>query len=196
MRGPEFLSTVPNVLSTIRLVVSPVVVLLAWADLEGWCLGLMVVLLVSDWLDGRLATWLKQTTVFGARLDSFADAVMYSCLALTLAMLRFELIRQEALWIGMALATYVVSIAAGFVKFQRKPSYHNWLAKVSWFLMLLAVVPVFLGWALWPLRVSMVSVTLANVEAVAITLVLRHWQADVPSVFYARRLRADGDRAC
>jgi CDP-diacylglycerol--glycerol-3-phosphate 3-phosphatidyltransferase len=190
-RGSQTIKTVPNLLSTIRLLVSPALVGLAWANLPAWCLALMVVLLLSDWLDGRLATWLKQDTVFGARLDSIADATLYTCVALALVLLRFDIIRQEAVWIGMALASYVVSIAAGFIKFRRKPSYHNRLAKISWLFMLIAVVPVFMDWTVWPLRVAMVGVLLSNLDSIAITFVSPQWRANVPSVFHARRQRTD-----
>jgi cardiolipin synthase (CMP-forming) len=179
--------TVPNVLSAARLLLSPALVVLAWADQPAWCLGLAVALLLVDWVDGKLARWLKQQTVLGARLDSVADAVLYGCVLLALLILRRDFILREAVWVGLAVGSYAVSVAACLVKFRRLPSYHTRLAKVSWLLTSLAVVSVFADWSPWPLRVAMVAVLLTNLEATAVTFVLPQWRVNVPSVFHAHR---------
>ena len=77
--GREPLLTVPNLLCAFRLFTSPLLVVLAWFGLSSWCLGLFVILLLTDWLDGKIARWLKQETLFGTRLDSLADVTFYSC---------------------------------------------------------------------------------------------------------------------
>jgi CDP-diacylglycerol--glycerol-3-phosphate 3-phosphatidyltransferase len=184
---PEPLLTVPNVLSALRLVASPALVALAWADQPAWCLGLAVALFLMDWLDGKLAVWLKQQTVFGARLDSVADVVLYGCVLVALLVLRRDFILREAVWVGVAVGSYPVSVAACLVKFRRLPSYHTRLAKVSWFLTLGAVLAIFGDWSPWPLRVAMTAVLLTNLEATAITFVLPGWRVNVPSLFHARR---------
>lgn len=184
-RGPEPWVTVPNVLSALRLLLSPVLPALAWADQGAGCVALMVALLLVDWLDGKLALWLGQRTTFGARLDSAADAVLYGCGFLALVLLRGEIMRAEAAWVCAALVSYAVSVLAGLWKFRRLPSYHNRLAKITWLLMLVAVVALFADWSVWPLRVALGAVVLTNLDALAITLVLPEWRANVASVFHA-----------
>jgi hypothetical protein len=49
-----------------------------------------------------------------------------------------------------------------------------------------------LGGPAWPARVAMIAVIVTNIEATAITFVLRHWQTDVPSIWHAiRRTRRE-----
>src|SRR5438105_3304918 len=58
--------TVPNVLSAARLVGSPFLVAAAWAGWPELCLGLFVLLWLSDWLDGKIAVRWNLRTAFGA----------------------------------------------------------------------------------------------------------------------------------
>ncbi|GAA4749928.1 CDP-alcohol phosphatidyltransferase family protein [Gordonia alkaliphila] len=70
----DTLWTVPNALSLMRLALIPVFVwLLMGADSPGWALAILIVSGLSDWLDGKLARWLDQSSKIGALLDPAAD---------------------------------------------------------------------------------------------------------------------------
>jgi cardiolipin synthase (CMP-forming) len=185
--GGPGLATVPNVLCAIRILGSPVLVALAWADLSAGCLGLFVVLSLTDWLDGKLAKVLRQETEFGARLDTVAAVTFYACVLAAVVALRGDLFRREAVWIGLAVSSYAVSLAASLVKYRRVPSYHTRLAKTSWLLVFVAVVAAFAGWTVWTVRVAALGVLVTNLESMLITALLPGWRANVPSVFHARR---------
>ena len=72
--------TIPNILTTLRLLAAPGVVLLflyftrPWAD--WFALVLFVGAAVTDWFDGYLARLWKQESKFGAMLDPIADKAM------------------------------------------------------------------------------------------------------------------------
>ena len=99
----------------------------------------------------------------------------------------------EAVWVGLAVGSYSVSTVAGLIKFGKVPSYHNRMAKTSWFLIGIAVVAVLIGFdgSAWALRVALVAVLITNVEATAITFVLPRWKEDVPSVYHALKRRKE-----
>ncbi|GLW67431.1 hypothetical protein Arub01_56740 [Actinomadura rubrobrunea] len=65
--------TVPNLLSFARLVGVPVFLWLVLAGSDWWALGVLVFAGLSDWLDGRLARTLNQTSRLGMVLDPAAD---------------------------------------------------------------------------------------------------------------------------
>lgn len=66
--------TVPNALSLLRLALIPVFIwLLLGRDSPGWALAVLIVSGLSDWLDGKLARWLDQSSTIGALLDPAAD---------------------------------------------------------------------------------------------------------------------------
>lgn len=66
--------TIPNALSVLRLLLIPVFVwLLLVEESAGWAFVVVFVSGWTDWLDGKLARWLDQSTKLGALLDPAAD---------------------------------------------------------------------------------------------------------------------------
>ena len=66
--------TVPNALSLLRLLLIPVFIwLLLVEESAGWAFAVLFVSGVTDWLDGKLARWLGQSSKLGALLDPAAD---------------------------------------------------------------------------------------------------------------------------
>jgi cardiolipin synthase len=72
--------TIPNILTTLRLLAAPAVAVMflyftrPWAD--WFALVLFVGAAVTDWFDGYLARAWKQTTKIGTMLDPIADKAM------------------------------------------------------------------------------------------------------------------------
>lgn len=72
--------TIPNILTTLRLLAAPGVALMflyfhrPWAD--WFALALFIGAAVTDWFDGYLARLWKQESRFGAMLDPIADKAM------------------------------------------------------------------------------------------------------------------------
>jgi cardiolipin synthase (CMP-forming) len=66
--------TVPNALSVLRLLGVPLFLyLLLGPRADGWAVVVLAVAGASDWLDGKLARWLDQTSRLGVLLDPAAD---------------------------------------------------------------------------------------------------------------------------
>lgn len=81
----------PNLLTLIRLLLVPVVVILYYLPVRSAHLAaaiLFAIAAATDWLDGYLARNLKQMTKFGAFLDPVADKLM---IAVTLVLIVGEL---------------------------------------------------------------------------------------------------------
>ena len=73
-RQPDRLVTVPNGLSLLRLAGVPLFLwLLLGPKLDLLALVVLVASAITDWLDGKLARWLNQTSRLGALLDPAAD---------------------------------------------------------------------------------------------------------------------------
>jgi len=91
--------TVPNLLSIIRLAGVPLFLwLLLGPKADTWALAVLVASGITDWLDGKLARWLGQTSRLGAMLDPAADRLY------TLATLIAFVIRDIVpLWVAIAL---------------------------------------------------------------------------------------------
>jgi cardiolipin synthase len=71
---PDRVFTVPNALSVLRLAGVPLFLwLLLGPRLDLLALLVLVISGITDWLDGKLARWLNQTSKLGALLDPAAD---------------------------------------------------------------------------------------------------------------------------
>lgn len=190
----NWIFTLPNVICMARLAISLLLLVLAWYEYRQAFVGLFVVLTLSDWIDGRLARWLHQRSEFGARLDSFADASLYTCLLFGVLVLCKEALRSELMWIAVAVGSYAVTTGAGLIKYGRVPSYHTLAAKKTQGIVLLAGIFLILEIYVWPMKVAAVAVTLTNIEATLLTLVLPNWRADVSSLWKVMRERAAARR--
>jgi cardiolipin synthase len=181
------LLTIPNLICGVRLAGSFVLVAIAWLDQQQVFLWFFLFLAMTDWVDGKLAILLNQRSVFGARLDSWADAALYAALLLGAAMMRGATLGSELAWFIPALASYLISTAAGFWKYHRWPSYHTRAAKTSWFLVIVGAIGLFIDWSLWPMRIALAAATITNLEAVLITIISPTWRANVTSIYHAWR---------
>ena len=181
------LLTIPNLLCLVRLIGSFILIPIALQGRNELFLWMFLVLAATDWLDGKLAILLNQRSVFGARLDSWADAALYAALIFGVIVIYNDVLRAELSWVLPALGSYLASTLAGFWKYQRWPSYHTRAAKTSWLLTAVAVVALFTGWSIWPLRIAALAVTLTNLEALAITAISPQWRSDVTSIYHAWR---------
>ncbi len=176
--------TVPNVICTIRLVGAIWLFWLAVQNQAHLFTGVFVALSLSDWIDGRLARWLKQRSDFGARLDSLADSVLYGALLFGLLWLKWDVLSHELVWLIVGVLSYFLTTGAGLWKYGRIPSYHTYGAKLSQWIVLVAAICILLDYSVWPLRLAMLAGTLTNLEATAITCVLPEWRADVLTLLH------------
>lgn len=183
---------IPNLLSGLRLAAMPVLMLLAWGGERTAFLVLYLCALLSDMLDGYLARRLGQESELGARLDSWGDFALYMSTPVCAWLLWPEIIMREAPYVVMVLASFTLPVLAGFLRYRRLTSYHTWGAKLSAVLMGVSTLLLFVGGPAWPFRLSTFILALAQLEEMAITIVLSEWRSNVPSLVHAVRLSGKG----
>jgi len=81
------LAAFPNLLTLLRLVIIPFIVITVVGGNYRWALALFVLAGVSDFFDGMLARALKQRTELGQYLDPIADKMLLSTLFLVLSIM-------------------------------------------------------------------------------------------------------------
>ncbi|TAK96474.1 MAG: CDP-alcohol phosphatidyltransferase family protein [Verrucomicrobia bacterium] len=183
------MAALPNLLSALRLLCVPVLLTLAGFGFGRIFLALLIASLLTDALDGFFARKLKQCSEFGAKLDSWADLLTTLALPFCAWWLRPEVLREESAFLIVGLVFYFAAIAAGFVKFRRLTSYHTLGAKAAASSVAISAVVVFAGGPGWPLRVAMILTLLACTEEIIMTVMLKEWRANVPTLWHALKLR-------
>jgi CDP-diacylglycerol--glycerol-3-phosphate 3-phosphatidyltransferase len=181
--------TIANTLSVLRIGLAPVLLALAWHGAAHAFTPCLTLALLTDIADGKVARWLGQTSLLGARLDSWADLSLYLCLPLCGVLLRPEFVRTEAIWFAIAVGSSLVPVGVGLVRFGRLTSYHTRAVKLAAYLLGGGSLAVFAGGHAWPFRIATVVFVCAEIEEVAITFALPCWHANVRSLSHARALR-------
>lgn len=183
-RYKDSIVTIPNLICMGRMVGSLVLFAIAMAGFRYWFVGLFLVLSLSDWIDGKLARWLHQRSDLGARLDSRADAMLYTALIGGALILSWDQLQHELVWLAIGIGSYLLTTGAGLWKYGRVPAYHTYGAKVTQWIALAAGICLVLNWSVWPMRIAVIAGALTNLEAIAITSVLNEWRADVLTLFH------------
>ena len=189
MNTAKLLRQVPLALTALRALLAPVVVALtlAWPNRAafGACL---VAAFLSDLFDGIIARRLGIATPGLRRLDSIADSLFYVAAAFAAWQLYPQAVLEYRIGLGALIVLEAIRYAFDYFKFRREASYHMWSSKLwgialfAGFFSLLA-----LGVSGWPIAMAIYVGIVADLEGLAISMVLRESRTDVPSLVHAQR---------
>jgi len=179
--------TLPNLLSGTRLLLAPVLLIVAWKGYATAFIVLAMLAFVLDALDGPIARMLHQVTELGPRLDSWADLAIYLVLPACLWWLWPEIIRREWFFVTLVLAGLLLPGIAGLVRFRRLTSYHTWLVKFTVLVTAFSLLALILGGPSLPFHAAGFLSLAAGLEQVLITLVLEKPRSDVRTLYHVLR---------
>ena len=150
----------------------------------------LVMAFLSDVFDGILARRLGVATPTLRRLDSIADSVFYIAAVFAAWFLHPTAIQECLVALLVLGALELARYAFDFAKFGREASYHMWSSKL-WGIALFAgfFALLALGISGLPVSVAVYTGIIADVEGLAISMVLREWRTDVPTLIHAFRFR-------
>ncbi len=181
------LQRLPWLLVLFRVAAGPAMITLAFGDQGAACAVVLSLGVLSDIFDGIIARRLGVATPALRTADSRADVAFWLSAVLAVAILRPELI--PSLWPAAATiaALEIGNHAVSFAKFRREASPHHYLSKAFglglWLLFAIAFATGRPGIVLWCVLAIGVA---SQLEAFAITLRLKAWRCDVPSVISLR----------
>ena len=176
--------SIPNVLSGFRIIASPFVLYFAWMGYQNLFLGLLIISLLSDAIDGYIARRLNITSDIGAKLDSWGDIATYLTVPFCAWWLWPKILKKEAIYVFIVIGAYVIPIIASLIKFRGIPSYHTWGAKIAAVKMSVAVFILFITGITWPFRCASVIQVIVACEGVFITIRLSELQSNVQSLWH------------
>lgn len=191
--GTEILHRTPLFLTLLRAGLAPVMIINAMTLTSR--IGFAVCLLTaffSDIFDGKIARRLGIATPNLRRLDSIADSIFYVAATYCVWLLYREVITDNAAallaLLGLELGRYIFDI----LKFKKEASYHMWSSKLWGIFLFLGFfsVLVFEETGLCVYLAIYVGL-LADMEGLAISIVLPTWKNDVPTIVHAIRLRKE-----
>lgn len=181
----------PVILTSIRALLAPIVVLLSlyapWPKAFAVCL---IVAFLSDIFDGVLARRFGVATANLRRLDSAADSFFYIACVFAVWHLHPSIIREHFLSLGILATLEITRYAFDLVKFKQEASYHMWSSKL-WGIALFTGFFSLLVFGLTGLAVTCAIWigVFADLEGLAISILLARPEVDVPTFVHALRMR-------
>ena len=181
----NFVLNFPNVISSIRVALFPVLVFLAIQQRPEFFLWVLAFSLMTDCLDGYLARRLNQVTEFGIKLDSWADLITYSVMLLGLVILWPEIFHTELIYLVFSFSCWIVPLLVCQSRFGCFPTYHTLAAKITAIIIAPAYfIATIFGDSLLLRGVLLFYIWVA-VEQVIITCILPRWQSDIQGFWTA-----------
>ncbi|VVC75869.1 CDP-diacylglycerol--glycerol-3-phosphate 3-phosphatidyltransferase [Aquicella siphonis] len=125
----------PNVLTIIRISVIPLLAIFYYLPFSWGHLAAAIVFAIAaitDWLDGYLARYLKQSTKLGAFLDPVADKLMVSiALVLIVAEPTFQFVSVPSSVVSIP--TFVITIPAAIIVAREiiVSALREWMAEIG-----------------------------------------------------------------
>lgn len=177
----------PNLVSSIRILIVPLLFYLAFQKMEIWFLALLLFSGFTDVLDGFLARKLNQITTLGSHLDSWGDFAIYSTMAICAWIIWPAIVKREIIYFALILFSFLLPVWLGLIKFGRLTSYHTWSVKFAVFVTFFGYIALFSNFADWPLKLASYLCVYAGIEEILITFVMRRERVDVRSVWSALR---------
>lgn len=182
----------PNLISSIRILIAPLLFVLAFLKLEYWFLGALLFSAFTDVLDGYIARKFDMITPLGSHLDSWGDFVIYGTMAICAWILWPEITREYVFYYALILFSILLPVQVGLVKFGKFTGYHTWSVKIAVFMTFVGYVSLYSGVAAWPFQLASGLCVIAGLEEILITLVLREERTDVRSLLAALDTREEG----
>jgi phosphatidylglycerophosphate synthase len=182
----------PNLLSALRIALSPAMLMVAIAGERTGFVALLAAALTTDALDGYLARRLNARSDLGRQLDSAADYLTLIIGLAGIALLWPDIMRRELPWVATAVGSFFAVIVYGFLRLGRAPCHHTWLSKIGAVACAVSLVPLLAGWSAAPFHAVTVLQVVGGVEEVLIVMRVSWYRGEVPTLWHAWRMRPPG----
>ncbi|TVR34883.1 MAG: CDP-alcohol phosphatidyltransferase family protein [Spirochaetaceae bacterium] len=183
----ENVLTVPNMISLYRLLMFPVILVLALSGNERWFVILLCINLVSDILDGQIARRFGLVTRLGGALDNLADMGTYALALYGIFRFRWAEIRPHAWLLYLFLAVFVLSYVVAFVRFGKIPGLHLYAAVAAGYLQGAFFFVLFVwGFELWFYVLAIGWGVVAYIEKIAVLLTIDSIRPGIKGLYWLK----------
>ncbi len=181
----ENILNVPNAISFYRLIVFPIILVMALTGKEKLFLVLLCISLVSDILDGNIARHFKLQTRFGAALDNLADICTYAMAILGIFLFRWIEIRPHAEFLFIFLGIFGLSYIVAFYRFGKVPGLHLYSSVTAGYIQGIFFFVLFVwGFYPWMFYLAMVWGIIAYAEKILVLLRLDDIKPGVKGLYW------------
>jgi cardiolipin synthase (CMP-forming) len=187
----ENILNVPNAISFYRLIMFPVILVLALLGREQLFVILLCISLISDILDGFIARTFKQVTRLGAALDNLADIGTYILALYGIFAFRWEDIQPHAWLLYLFLGIFILSYIVAFIRFGKIPGLHLYGAVAAGYIQGVFFFVLFVwGFNLWFYYIAVGWGVLAYIEKIFVLLTIDDIKPGIKGLYWLKAKKA------
>ncbi len=176
---------VPNLLSTYRLLMAPVLVVLALSELRTLFIVFLCVSFVTDALDGPIARAWNLRSAFGSRLDSIADTSTYAAALVGIFQFEAQALIPHIPMLIVFMGMLILATLLPLIKFHKIASFHLYSSKLNaLFLALFILHFLTFGFVSWLYYCVLTFGILASMEIIAVAMLLKEPANDIKGLYW------------
>jgi phosphatidylglycerophosphate synthase len=120
---------IPNIISLIRIIASPVMWVLIYFDFQNAFTWLLTFAFFTDLIDGVIARKLHQVSKLGSVLDSYGDSL--TIISGTIGLVKFnqDIFEQHSIIISIIIGCHIIQLLLSLWRYGKPSSFHTWSAK-------------------------------------------------------------------
>ncbi|MFZ9708782.1 MAG: CDP-alcohol phosphatidyltransferase family protein [Steroidobacteraceae bacterium] len=176
----------PNALSAARLIGSPILLIASPRIALAWTALGIVVLGLTDWLDGWAARRWHQVTPMGSMLDGLADLIFYPCAAALLMMWFPHYLTPNIPHIAATISLLVLVMAVSVIRCGRLILLHTHLSRFAAVLFFFTMLASFVVDTTLAIRAVAILYAVAFIEGIVIFIRYGAVSPDTRSVWSLR----------
>lgn len=191
----ESFFTIPNLISSYRLIVFPLILIFILAGHEKLFAIFLIINLLTDILDGFIARRFNMQTEIGAKLDSFADNLTYLLAFAGLLVFKMEEMKPHLVSFSIFIAMLVLTVIVSLIKFRKFPSFHLYWTKIGGYLQGAFFISVFTLGFWTPFYYLVIAWGIAGaLEHIAIQMIIPEMRSNVRGLYWVLRERQKDGR--
>ena len=184
-------SHIPNIISGLRILASPALVVLIWLGWQNPFAWLLAAALISDILDGAIARHFGYVSEFGSLLDSIADLLIFIVAAIGIWRFHPKLVADHFFAFLLVVTLWIGGSLIGYLRYGRMASFHTQLSRITAYGIGAFVAVLFLwGFYSWLMRVAVALCVVSHVEEFILMALLPHWTPNARGLYWVLRKRA------
>ncbi len=189
MKKNEFW-TIPNVITSYRLFMAPVIMYFIISGQESLFAIFLVINLLTDAIDGYIARRFKMETEIGARLDAFADYFTYVLVFIGLFVFKLDDLRPYLVSAIIFVSMLVLTVIVSLIRFRKFHSYHTIIEKSGGYIQAVFFICLFSIGLIAPLYYFMIVLgILGAIETIAIDILIPEMRSDILGLYWVLKER-------
>ena len=180
-------NTFPNLLSLSRILLSPVIFIMAGETIMFFLL--LVVIGLTDVLDGYFARKFKQETIVGAWLDSIADFIFFISFIIYSVWFESVIIIELIYYIIAIIAIKLLSAITGFIKYRQPGLLHTLGNKITGIIIFSGLCVFVLFRSVVVVEIGLCISIFSASEELIILLIGHRYEPNIKGIWKIKQLR-------